>query len=230
MMKNKVKMLLAYFRALGGEEFYTNLTLDYDRIEDWNEKFDQVGDNARRIKPPKVIIDVIEELIKLYQRKFDYYNNYNVDEWWYLNMSIRPKQNTIIFTSECKYENETERNFEGVIDDYDIINQLKKIEEIYGEFVKIRIDFAARWDDGQIDYIWIDGQGVNKKQFGEAPWEIVDLIMKSQYGKWWEAEAGMSGSITIWGEDVIAEVVDYYQETDNTEMNIIITPDNVIEK
>jgi hypothetical protein len=146
-------------------------------------------------------------------------------------MSIRPKQNTIIFTSECKYEIENEKDFEGVIDDYDIINQLEQIKDIHGEFVKIRIDFAARLDDGQVVYIWIDGQGMNnRKQFGEAPWEIVDLIMKSQYGKWWKTETGMGGDITIWGEDVIAEVIDYYEETDNTEMNIIITPDNVIEK
>ena len=92
-MKNKVKMVLAYFRALGGN-FYTSITFEYNRIEDWDERFAEVYGN-RRVKPPKVIIDIFEELFEIYEDKINYFNNYDSDEIWYLTIDVKPEENLI---------------------------------------------------------------------------------------------------------------------------------------
>ena len=89
-MKNKLKMLFAYFRALKDKNVFTHLTLDRDYIEEWGESF-QVND--KYIKPAGSIIKIIEELIKLYYYDFTRYNDYSVDEYWYLEIHIFPFEN-----------------------------------------------------------------------------------------------------------------------------------------
>ena len=235
-MKNKLKMLLAYFRALGGGNYYTSITMGYNRIEDWDEGFTSVwvdsNSTSRSVKPPKVIIDIVEELLEIYQRDFDWYNNYSTDDWWYLDMMVYPKENKILFTSECKYEHSTNRDFEGKVDDYrDVEEILNKIKESYGEFTKIMIAFEGRWDDGRVNNIWIDGRAVEESDFPRVSfWDIVNPIMKWETNIYWNSEYGMSGDITIWGDDVIGDIEEFYEEMESTEMNLEVTPDNVKEK
>ncbi len=100
-MKNKLKMLFAYFRALKDKNVHTHITLDRSHIEDWDEKF-QVND--KYIQPAGLIIKIIEELIELYYDEFDRYNDYDIDTYWYLEINIYPFENRLVFTSECKVE------------------------------------------------------------------------------------------------------------------------------
>ena len=100
-MKNKLKMLFAYFRAFKDKNVFTHLTLDRNYIEDWGRDF-QV--NGKYIKSIGSITNIIEELVKLYEDEFYRYNDYSVDEYWYLEIHIHPFENRLIFTSECKVE------------------------------------------------------------------------------------------------------------------------------
>jgi hypothetical protein len=231
-MKNKVKMVLAYFRALGGS-FYTDITFEHNRIESWDERFIEVY-GTRKIKPPKVIIDIFEELFKLYEDKINYFNNYDSDEFWYLTVDIKPEENLIRFTSECEYFETSPIDFEGNVDDYDIQKGIKFFEEHYNLESELTIIFDGSWDDGKIKRISIDKNLPNLDTWmDKVAWNIVNKIMIQEFRPYWNSNDGYTGEIKILKgrEDrVIGDLEEGWREYNDTKMNIVITPDNVLEK
>jgi hypothetical protein len=226
-MENKLKMVLAYFRALGGS-FYSSVNFEYNTINDWDESFTQIYGN-KRIKPPKVIIDILEELFKLYSKKFNLYNNYDIDEFWYLEITIHPKKNYIEFKSECEYEYDWNRNFKKDVDEYDIDNEIDMFKKEYGLIDELKIVFSGRWGEGTIKYLAIDYENINLS-IDDNAWSIVDKIMTKEFDRYWNHDDGYTGEIKINGSQVIGNVQDIYRELGDTGMNLIVTPDNVLEK
>lgn len=231
-MKNKVKMILAYFRALGGS-FYTNITFEHNIIESWDEKFTEVY-GTRKIKPPKVIIDIFKELFNLYEGKINYFNDYDSDEIWYLTVDIKPEENLIRFTSECEYMVELQKEFKGSVDDYDIQKGIKFFEEHYGLESELAIIFDGSWDDGKIIRISVDKTIlILDTWMDKVAWNIVDKIMIQEFVQYWNSNDGYTGEIKILKgrEDlVIGDLEEKWREYNDTKMNIVITPDNVLEK
>ena len=231
-MKNKVKMVLAYFRALGGS-FYTDITFEHNRIESWDESFIEVY-GTRKIKPPKVIIDIFEELFNLYEGKINYFNDYDSDEIWYLTVDVKPEENLIRFTSECEYMVESQREFKGSVDDYDIQKGIKFFEEHYGLESELTIIFDGSWDDGKIIRISVDKTiPILDTWMDKVAWNIVNKIMIQEFVQYWNSNDGYTGEIKILKgrEDlVIGDLEEKWREYNDTKMNIVITPDNVLEK
>jgi hypothetical protein len=231
-MKNKVKMILAYFRALGGS-FYTDITFEHNRIESWDEKFIEVY-GTRKIEPPKVIIDIFEELFNLYEGKINYFNNYDSDEIWYLTVDIKPEENLIRFTSECEYMVELQKEFKGSVDDYDIQKGIKFFEEHYNLESELTIIFDGSWDDGKIIRISVDKTiPILDTWMDKVAWNIVNKIMIQEFVQYWNSNDGYTGEIKILKgrEDlVIGDLEEKWREYNDTKMNIVITPDNVLEK
>ena len=221
-MKNKLKMLFAYFRPLG-DVITTYMALDYIRIEDWNEKFDL--DDKKTIEPPKVIIDIIKELINLNEYNFNDYNYYDVDSWWYLDIIIEPKLNRLTFRSQCKIEKFNIKENENDVSHFTNLNGLLKAAKVeYGEFVRLNFTIVGRWDEYEIYDVIIDGYDFSES---ETIGTIGDDIMRKYHGKYWASEQGMEADISIWGDDVFVKAKDIYEDYDDTEMNLIITPDNI---
>lgn len=231
-MKNKVKMILAYFRALGGS-FYTDITFEHNRIESWDEKFIEVY-GTRKIEPPKVIIDIFEELFNLYVDKINYFNDYDSDEIWYLTVDVKPEENLIRFTSECEYMESSQREFKGSVDDYDIQKGIKFFEEHYGLESELTIIFDGSWDDGKIIRISVDKTiPILDTWMDKVAWNIVNKIMIQEFVQYWNSNDGYTGEIKILKgrEDlVIGDLEEKWREYNDTKMNIVITPDNVLEK
>ena len=231
-MKNKVKMILAYFRALGGS-FYTDITFEHNRIESWDERFIEVY-GTRKIKPPKVIIDIFEELFNLYVDKINYFNDYDSDEIWYLTVDVKPEENLIRFTSECEYMESSQREFKGSVDDYDIQKGIKFFEEHYGLESELTIIFDGSWDDGKIIRISVDKTiPILDTWMDKVVWNIVNKIMTQEFVQYWNSNDGYTGEIKILKgrEDlVIGDLEEKWREYNDTKMNIVITPDNVLEK
>jgi hypothetical protein len=231
-MKNKVKMVLAYFRALGGS-FYTDITFEHNRIESWDERFIEVY-GTRKIEPPKVIIDIFEELFNLYKGKINYFNDYDSDEIWYLTVDVKPEENLIRFTSECEYMESSQREFKGSVDDYDIQKGIKFFEEHYGLESELTIIFDGSWDDGKIIRISVDKTiPILDTWMDKVAWNIVNKIMIQEFVQYWNSNDGYTGEIKILKgrEDlVIGDLEEKWREYNDTKMNIVITPDNVLEK
>jgi hypothetical protein len=228
-MKNKLKMLFAYFRAFKDKNIFTHLTLDRDYIEDWGETFTI---NDKRVTPAGSITKIIEDLIKLYYDGFYRYNDYDVDEYWYLEIHIKPFENKLIFTSECKVEKKT-RNKKQY--DFKDLNQESKdfINKIYEEnegLTKFEIEFTGRWDDGEIDLVYFD----NRRHYfddDDGFWGlVVDLMHKAEGGPYWNEGPGASGDLVVWDSVMFLDYIKFDEEYEDTGMRIEVTPDNVKEE
>jgi|694.fasta_scaffold12381_17 hypothetical protein len=229
-MKNKLRMLFAYFRAFKTETVTSVYTMDHTYVEEEGRFYMHSSD--KYIKPQELIINVIEELINLKSTKdqFNKYNNYDNDEYWYLEITIKPFENRIIFESECKYEKTDNFNEELKLVDLNNTNQ-KFITELMKEYElhKIKIGFHGRWGDGEVYEIEFDGR--DKQITNDTPfWLVVNNAVEIFEGTWWNDQEGIKGDIDIIGDDVYIEGKKYYTELDSTELKLIITPDNVKEK
>jgi hypothetical protein len=221
-------MLFAYFRAFKAETITSVYSMEWTYIEE-RGRF-QTGD--KYIEPQELIVNVIEELIDLepYKNQFNKYNNYDSDEYWYLEITIKPFENRIIFESECKYE-KTE-NFDKELKLVDLNKTSQKfITEVMeeSELHKIEMSFYGRWDDGEVYEIEFDNR---RKHFtDDMPfWLVVNNIVEIFEDTYWNDQEGIDGEITIIGDDVYIKYKKHYTELDLTELNLVITPDNVKEK
>jgi hypothetical protein len=229
MMKNKLKMLFAYFRALKDKNIYTHLSLDRDRIEDWGEKF-QV--NNKYITPAGSIIKIIEELIELYYYDFIRYNDYSVDDYWYLEIHIRPFDNTLFFTSECKVEKERRNKKQYDFKDLKQENKdfINKIYEENEDLTKFEIQFTGRWDDGNINRVYFDNRRHNFDDDDGFWGLVVDLMHKAEGGPYWNEGPGAEGDLVVWDSVMFLDYIKYEEEYEDTGMSIEVTPDNVKEE
>jgi hypothetical protein len=91
------------------------------------------------------------------------------------------------------------------------------------------MSFYGRWGDGEAYDVEFDGR-LNKVKSDEKFWDITYNIMEIFEGKYWNEDNGITGDITIIGDDIYVEYEKLYTEFGPTKLNLIITPDNVIEK
>ena len=86
-----------------------NMTLDRNNIEDWDESilYGVKGQRQTR-KLPNFLVKVIKDLLDEYEYKFNRYNNYDIDEYWYLTILINTEVKEINFQSSCKQEKEND--------------------------------------------------------------------------------------------------------------------------
>jgi hypothetical protein len=156
-MKNKLKMLFAYFRAFKAETITSVYSMEWTYIEE-RGRF-QTED--KYIKPQELIVNIIEELIDLesYKDQFNKYNDYDSDEYWYLEITIKPFENRIIFESECKFEKTENFDKELKLVDLNKTNQ-KFITEVMeeSELHKIEMSFYGRWGEGEVVDIEFDNR------------------------------------------------------------------------
>lgn len=227
-MKSKLKMLFAYFRPLG-ETITTTISFDVDEIEDWNENF--TLDNKKTINPPTVIINVINDLIDIYGNDFQNYNDYNTDTWWYLEITIKPRLNTINFRSVCKFENTEFKEFQMDTKDYPrletLLTTLDENEDFEGG-TKLEFYIIGRWDGYDVREVYSDDYKI--KTVPDLIFDIGNLIMVTHFNNNWDAEYGHDATILIWGEDVYVDANQYTDDYQETELNLTITPENIIER
>jgi len=227
-MKNKLKMLFAYFRGLKDKNVHTHLTLDREDIEDWDRKFYV---NGKYITPAGSIIKIIEELIELYYDEFYRYNDYDIDTYWYLEIHIYPFENRLVFTSECKVEKTTRNKTR-----YDFIDLTQEnkdfVNKVYEEnegLTKFQIEFTGRWGDGDINYVYFD----NKRHHFDDDvefWGLINDLMVQSEGRWWNESTGAEGDLVVWDSVMFLDYIKYEEEYEDTGMRIEVTPDNVKEE
>lgn len=234
-MERKLKMLFAFFRALGSRDVFTGIFFDQDTIEDWDRKYQywpKNGDIVKFMEPPTSIGNIIEELVDQNYRIFERYNNYNYDTYWLLNVDIKPFDNKIIFTSECKAE------FSQTLTpdiEFNMITEESRdfIKSFYVEnenLSKIEISFYGRYDDSHLRSVLFDDR-VNYLDLTDRDnfLDVVNEFMLKVEGRFWDSEGGCDGEITIVGDHVWIEYERIRHEYDDTELNLEINLDNAKE-
>lgn len=227
-MKQKLKLLLAYFRAFKTDVLDTYINFDYNYMESWNGKF--TTKEGKEITLPTKLQEIFEDIIKEYMQKFHRENNYEESEWWTLLVYVYPKQNRINFQSECEIvtEHDGQKTFslnrENTSLPREIFNILDTIfENDLKDKDKFRFEFNGSYDEIDVDldfYMFINDDVYYI--------ELTDQLMTIVDGKWWTEGPGAYGTIYIEKDKSIR--MEYYlksKDHEMTDMNINVTPDNI---
>lgn len=228
-MKNKLKILFAYFRG-ASDNVETTILLDRSNVEDWDGKFRP--SEGGQIPLTTSIENIIYELVQIYYDEIRGYLDFDIDEYWYLQINIYPKEKILTFTASCKEE--TEDSFRKDYEYTDLDEERQgKIDYLYSEFpdtAKIQFDGYGRWSDGEIYEFYVDRKQTKiTSDYDDVLWNIANYFMTKLNGSWWNDEAGANFSITIWGDDIFVRGNTFTQEYQDTGMRIKVTPDNVEE-
>jgi len=227
-MKQKLKLLLAYFRAFKTDVLDTYINFDYNYMESWNGKF--TTKEGKEITLPTKLQEIFEDIIKEYMQKFHRENNYDESEWWTLLVYVYPKQNRINFQSECEIvtEHDGQKTFglnrENTSLPREIFNILDTIfENDLKDKDKFRFEFNGSYDEIDVDldfYMFINDDVYYI--------ELTDQLMTIVDGKWWTEGPGAYGTIYVEKDKSIR--MEYYlksKDHEMTDMNINVTPDNI---
>lgn len=227
-MKQKLKLLLAYFRAFKTDVLDTYINFDYNYMESWNGKF--TTKEGKEITLPTKLQEIFEDIIKEYMQKFHRENNYEESEWWTLLVYVYPKQNRINFQSECEIvtEHDGQKTFslnrENTSLPREIFNILDTIfENDLKDKDKFRFEFNGSYDEIDVDldfYMFINDDVYYI--------ELTDQLMTIVDGKWWTEGPGAYGTIYVEKDKSIR--MEYYlksKDHEMTDMNINVTPDNI---
>ena len=238
-MKQKVRILLAYFRGFGVDRLNTYIDFEYNSINDWNETFEDLrGDE---VKPPKSIIQIIEDLIDYKMKEFHKYNDYEWDEYWTLFINIYPKENRINFQSECRIQSEEAYKFEYNLESSEemsrsgdeptlpqnILDEINKTLEIEidDEDTLVTFYFDGSYDETYVEDVRVDN---DRYEVRKHPWvDLLDRIMRFAVDRWWNEGPGNSGTVKIVrNESLVINGVFKSQDYEMTDMNINVTPDS----
>lgn len=232
-MKQKVRILLAYFRGMGVDRINTFINFMYNRIEDWEETFEDNKGNV--FTPTKSIIDIIKDLIRYKIKDFHNENEYNYDEYWTLFINIYPNENRINFSSECRFEDETEYEYDidlTLSDDNNRLPQqiLDKIDKTFESEVDEEDEMVSYTFDASHDEIYLNNFHVESIKYDARlqPWsDLLDIIMRKLLDRWWSSEAGTYGKIEIIkNKNLTIDCSFRSQDYEMTKMDINVTPNN----
>jgi hypothetical protein len=227
-MKQKLKILFAQFRGVS-QSLETTILMDRDRIEDWDQIF--VTYEGSSLSMTTSIENILKELIDLYYSQIRGYLNFDIDEYWYLQIDINPSKKTLVFTATCKEEQEIRFTRDYEYTDLDSERQ-GLVDYLYSEFpdsAKIEFEGYGRWDDSSVSEFYVDGMRKRNIEDYDELWDIANYFMSKINGTWWNSDAGASYDITIWGDDIFVRGYKYEQEYEDTGMTIKVTPDDVLE-
>ena len=232
-MKDRLKILFGFLRGLKVDNVETRIALDRSYIEDWEGKF--YSGNQHLINIPGFIEDILEKLIEVYMDEFYRYVDLDIDEWWYLYITIYPKENKLVFESSCKVRKVEKTKNDFKVDDLSdkALECLNYLYEYYQEnnLTIIDFDIQGSWDDGDASNLYLDKKRIRSiDDIEEKLWEIGNNLAVKSIGKYWNAESGAEFTVRIWGDDIFMDGASYSEEYEDTGMEITVTPDNVLEE
>lgn len=227
-MKQKLKLLLAYFRAFKTDVLDTYINFDYNYMESWNGKF--TTKEGKEITLPTKLQEIFEDIIKEYMQKFHRENNYEESEWWTLLVYVYPKQNRINFQSECEIvtEHDGQKTFSLNKKNTSLsTTTLDLVDKIFEEDLKDKDKFNFTFN-GSYDQIDVDLDFYMFINDDVYYIELTDQLMTIVDGKWWTEGPGAYGTIYVEKDKSIR--MEYYlksKDHEMTDMNINVTPDNI---
>jgi hypothetical protein len=230
-MKDKLRMLFAYFRGFKSQTVSTSILIDDadNEIFDWDQNYFFGPD--KRYTPIQPINDTIEKLIKIYYDELTKYNTYDWDTLWSLDITISPFENKILFESECKQPHDIDIDKMFEIKDMNSTRKQPVLDfQSKVEATIIDIQFFGEYDSSEVTNLEFDNR---EKPINSPDWDeddllnVVDSIMTSFDSRYWNESGGYSGDIRIWGDDIILNCVKHDLEYSPTGLNLVVTPENV---
>jgi hypothetical protein len=207
-MDKRLRAVMALFKTMKLKEVGLRMSFDYSNHEEWDQRY-WIPQKDKFMDLPTFVDKTMEEFAESLVNEISRYNEYDVDSWWELYMTIFPESSKILITSECKYEKETYHEKTLKITDLsDSSIEFIKSTDSY----KIDFDFSGRYDDGNVGYVEHDDRKLNVDDDSNY-WEITNEIMEIFEGKYWNEYEGCTGSIRIWDEDIFINWTSYESES-----------------
>jgi len=117
-MNKRLILFFELLKQMGVRLGEIYMTLERNNIEDWDESiFYDVKDRRQSRKLPNFLVKVIEDLLDEYENEFYRYNNYDIDDYWYLTILINTELKEINFRSSCKEEKADDFEREYILND-----------------------------------------------------------------------------------------------------------------
>ena len=225
-MNKRLILFFELLKQMGVRLGEIYMTLERNNIEDWDESiFYDVKDRRQSRKLPNFLVKVIEDLLDEYEDEFYRYNNYDIDDYWYLTILINTELKEINFRSSCKDEKVDDFEREYILNDLkedtrNIVNEITNNNENI-----VDIEFYGRWDDGQITNVYVNN---NKHESYDEDkyWTVINELMILHRGRYWNESVGSQGEIRLWGDDILMNGYDYSEDYEPTKLNLIVTPNN----
>jgi hypothetical protein len=226
-MKQKLKLLFAFLRGFKTDLAFTSITLLENRIEDWDVKFDITNNSKeKKLKLPSSLEKIIEELIKEYYDDIMVYTNLEYDEIWYLDITIHPFENKLIFESWCKKRTQKffEKDFEVKNLSDTIQEDIRYIQEENPNLTKFEYRFTGENYDGNTYDVEFDNRNITiDENLDEMLWRLTYEIVAKIIGSGWYEEEGGYGDVTVFGNDIFVSFYKNEHKYVKTDMRIEIT-------
>lgn len=215
---------MAYFRALKLKQVDVRIDYDYHNVE----YFDYRYIDKEILEFIEVIITEISDSLL---RKFDYWNEYDYDEYWYLFVTIYPFENRINFRSSCKtreYEEHTEEyGYDGLSNRYS--KGFIEMLEVY-ETTKITVDYNGSWDDFYAGDHW-NSRGVRNAEDEEIKlsdkWkDFIYGYLTHEYRRV-DEEEGSYGTLIINYKGITSNHTEMYDNYSETDLNYNLTLEDI---
>lgn len=207
-MKNKIKLLIRYFKSLKVDKANTRYMLTYKRLEDKFDSFRIIKNgNKKSFKVPKFINDIIFEIYLLIFDEAFKSVNLNYDDLWTIDFFVDTKNETLTVFSENKIAYRTPKNL--ILYDRDV-NRYKDLKNSFSEIIRhlktvgknsevksFSFDFGGAWDDG-----WVENMYVNEKKYpvggkfsDDNEWDFIYYLLSNYYQDRWNQDSGVEGSV-----------------------------------
>ena len=238
-MKKKLKMLFAYFKALGTNEVHTSMQIDWDSIDDWDQEFEIYKNKdgrrvTRFIEPINPIIQIIEELISENMSDIQYNTNLEWDEYFTLYILILPKENKLVFETASRVKIWNKKSLDLKLSSTVTYNGknhnfIKKIQNgenpISGgeKVTKIDYNFEGYYDHYVVSDLELDDELLYMDaEDREGFWDVVDEILSNKHGRYWTEDQSAQGNIRIWGDDIFLNYDYGYFDWEDSESKLEI--------
>jgi hypothetical protein len=227
-MKNKLKMILAYFRGFNKPR----ADIEFDMV-DW--EFNDDGLCMIDGKETNTNLTINNAIKSLFSRKLKREILDNVSreysDYWILSITIRPFDNQIIVTAK-DYQKFTEQKEKKTylkrLQDW-VIVELEKYIKDYNDFIEI--DFWMGVDEGEVTNLNINGDEKNiyeldsniEEKYYDIAQNIMDVVDQSIE---WGID-GVSGSVRIEKNKIEVSYKHHQERLLPSNMRIELTPNNI---
>lgn len=214
-MKNKIKLLIRYFKALKVDKAYTRYMLTYKSLEDKFDSFRIIENDIKtKFKVPKFVDDIIFEIYLLvFDEAFESVN-LNYDDFWTIDFVVDTKNEILTVFSENKIPNRTPKNL--ILYDRDV-NRYTHLKNSFSELIihletvtknsevkSFSFDFGGAWDDG-----WIENTYVNEKKYSvnghlgdDKEWDFIYYLLSIYHRDRWNQDSGVEGNVEYNNDEI----------------------------
>lgn len=220
-MKNKLKILFAYFRGLRSQDNKVYVFMRDSIMEDSiTEAEITVNNKVKFIQLPKSISEILTTIIDDNLNELEFFVDLTHNPTWGIIVKIDTKHNEIIL--DVEYTKLIQTDFEIDKSVFDLPQtSIEFLEDISDDVSIIDFDIEGSYGDGNVDNLEFDNKSIDivyGDNYETNFWSIGDYLLTSHLrDNRWYSDGGLEAGIRIWGNDIFVKgkINDFITHTAN---------------